>query len=277
MLFAPGTTECEPGSSGTVFSQGSVQVTSQQDVNLDLKANQQTIMENQQIIVNNQIKLMQALAKLQTGVDYLMENNMFGNHQSKDPAKILLKPVNSLAELIDLEESLKEANTIDKYVVNMGFICGTDGKASGMDSCYKLIDYFITREFMHSCSWTGNTKVTDENSPISTLQTAQSEATGKIPLKFYVHFRSLFLKLIRMADKDFTEMKCDEFFKRVMKNSKARLLAKSSSKHKNRPCNLKYKSRKVEATDGISLEKEVFEKGSEQTTVQNLLEQTQQV
>ncbi|XP_062564454.1 uncharacterized protein LOC134227165 [Armigeres subalbatus] len=241
MLITTQSADCEPGPSGSALSSEPVQ-NAERDISLN--ANQQTIMDNQQIIVNNQIKLMQAIAKLQTGVDLIIENNMFGNQQPKDTNKILLQPVSSIAEMNALEQSLKESGSADKYIKNMSFICGTDGKASGMDSCYKLIDYFVTREFMHTCSWTGNTKLTDEHISMNTMPDLQIEAVGKVPLKFYCHFRSLFLKLIRLSDKDFTEVKCDEFFKRVMKNSKARLQAKSSSKHKNRPCNLKYKSHK---------------------------------
>lgn len=261
MLITTGANE--PGSS-LVLPPESFQNDQQ---NINILANQHTILDNQQIIVNNQVKLMQAIAKMQTGVDYVIENNLLGTGKQKDPDEILLKPVGSLQELNALEESLKESAALEKYLTNMGFICGTDGKASGMDSCYKLIDYFITREFMHSCSWTGNTKVTDENTPLNTLSLTitQPDVSGKVPLKFYVHFRSLFLKLIRLADKDFTEVKCDEFFKRVMKNSKARLQAKSSSRHKNRPSNLKYKSRKEEASDGHGPEEAAVEKSLQPT------------
>lgn len=206
----------------------------------------QTLLENQQIIVNNQMRIMQAVAKLQAGVDYLMEYDIIRNPEPTDTAKNLFEPVDSVDKLNALEESLKEAKVVDKYIASMGFICGTDGKATGTDCCYKLIDHFITREFMHACSWTGHTKLTDENNPSNSQSATHPEICGKVPLKFYANFRSLFLKLVRLADKDFTEVKCDEFFKRVMKNSKARLNSKSSSKHKNRPSNLQYKPRRGE-------------------------------
>ncbi|XP_065083434.1 uncharacterized protein LOC135705589 [Ochlerotatus camptorhynchus] len=257
MLFSNGPNEDVPGPSALILSPDSIQHNSQ---NSNMIANQQMILENQQIIVNNQLKLMQALAKMQTGVDYLMESNMFGNIQPNDKTNILLKPVDSLSDLNALEESLKEPTAMEKYITNMSFICGTDGKSTGMDSCYKLVDFFITREFMHLCSWTGNSKVTDEN---DSLNAQFLESPGKIPLKFYTNFRSLFLKLIRLADKDFTEVKCDEFFKRVMKNSKARLQAKTASKHKNRPNNLKYKSRKTEISTGNGQEEPTEKKTSE--------------
>ena len=241
MLFATEANGCQAGPSGMLLSPDLMQVN---ELDTNTNESHQTILENQQVIVNNQLKIMQAVAKLQTGVDYLMEKDMTRNTEPRDPSKVVFEPVDSVDMLDSLEESLKEPDAAGKYISSMGFICGTDGKANGMDCCYKLIDHFITRDFMHSCSWTGNAKATDENDPMNTLPTTQSEASTKVPLKFYANFRSLFLKLIRLADKDFTELKCDEFFKRVMKNSKARLNSKSSSKHKNRPNNLQYKSRK---------------------------------
>ena len=127
----------------------------------------------------------------------------------------------------------------------MKFVCGSEGKSNGVDCCYKLIDYFFTREFLTECSWTGNSRIKDENKAVNGQSVEGPDSGGKIPLKFYRNVRTLFLKLIIEADKDFTELKCEEFFKRVMKNSKQRLNAKTCSKHKSRPKNLKYTERKL--------------------------------
>lgn len=71
---------------------------------------------------------------------------------------------------------------------------------------------------------------------------------AKVPLKFYKNVRSLFLNLVMQADKDFSELECEKFFKTVLKNSKQRLSVKVlTSNHKNRPTNMKYNKPSVES------------------------------
>lgn len=105
----------------------------------------------------------------------------------------------------------------------MSVICGKSGKENGLDVCYKLIDYFIDRNFLKMCSWTGNTR--------------EKDASGsKIAVKYFKNFRNCFLKVVRLADIEFSEQKCDIFLKRVLKNSTQRSNAKRIlSTHKNRP------------------------------------------
>lgn len=177
------------------------------------------------------------MAKLLTCIDYLAQayNDRGPVPLSSDLSvhnnENLIQPVNSLEELNALEETLKNDATMRNHIDGMCFICGNSGKSNGTDCCYKLIDYFVTRHFLLRCSWTGNARA---------LNPKQS-TNSKVPLKFYKGFRKLFLKLVMLADKDFTEMDCESFFKRVMKNSKQRLEAKiNASKHKNRPTKLKY-------------------------------------
>lgn len=206
------------------------------------------ILMNQTNILENQMRMMQHMATMQTNMEYLTQA-VFDNNSCRTPptdqAEILAKPVSSAEELNKLEESLKDEGVLQKFVANMSFICGTNGKANGVDCCYKLVDYFLTREFLTECSWTGKCRVGDENRSDNAPAVEGSQTNcSKVPIKFFKHFRTLFLKLVLLAGKDFTEIKCEEFFKRVMKNSKQRLGVKASSKHKNRPKNLKYAARK---------------------------------
>ena len=208
----------------------------------------ETVLSNQHRIEEYQLKMMQFMAKLQTSMDYLAEYTMGNNSTLTNapvPVERVRSPVNSVEELANLEESLKDDNVMRAYISNMKFVCGSEGKSNGVDCCYKLIDYFFTREFLTECSWTGNSRIKDENKAVNGQSVEGPDSGGKIPLKFYRNVRTLFLKLIIEADKDFTELKCEEFFKRVMKNSKQRLNAKTCSKHKNRPKNLKYTERKL--------------------------------
>ncbi|XP_062556987.1 uncharacterized protein LOC134221826 [Armigeres subalbatus] len=214
-----------------------------------------TILLNQSNILDNQMKMMQWMANMQTKQEYLMnvvlDGNSIGAAHNKQ-LEMMFKPISSSDELNKLEEDLKDPEVLQKYLTNMNFICGANGKGNGLDCCYKLIDYFMTREFLTECSWTGNCRVGEESKSNDTAVGEVSD-TSKVALKFFKRTRTLFMKLILLADKDFTEIDCDAFFKRVMRNSKQRLTVKAMSKHKNRPKNLKYNTRKIEhGKDGHS-------------------------
>lgn len=205
------------------------------------------LQENQRIIMENQSKIMQALAKIQTNQEYAMthchcrstQNETVLTKQHVQHDQHVLTPVGSVDELAALERALEDRKVVQQFSGGMSFICGITGKAQGTDCCYKLIDYFFTREFLTQCSWTGLVRLSDANSQQDPSTSA--DGTAKVPLKFYKNIRALFLNLIMQADKDFSELDCEKFFKTVLKNSKQRLSAKVlTSKHKNRPKNLKY-------------------------------------
>lgn len=204
--------------------------------------NLDTIWENQRTIMENQSKIMQALAKIQTNQEYAMTHCQFPTTHTILPTQEVqhvLTPVDSVDELKALERSLEDGKLEQQFLNGMSFICGITGKAQGTDCCYKLIDYFFTRQFLTQCSWTGMVRLTDANSQQDPSTSADTGA--KVPLKYYKHIRALFLNLIMQADKDFSELACEKFFKTVLKNSKQRLSAKFlTSKHKNRPSNMKY-------------------------------------
>lgn len=150
------------------------------------------------------------------------------------PKNQLFDPVDSHEEIAELEDKLKNVDYFSQVVNSMSFICGKNGDGIGLDCCYKLIDYFITRQFANQCSWTGNTRT--------------PSGTGKVPLKFYENFRKCFRSVVTLADSKFTETDCDDFFKRILKNSAQRINANQlrQSKHRNRPKNLKYCQGRVE-------------------------------
>lgn len=227
----------------------------QPEVVHDNTSDNAAVLANQNVIIANQSKIMQVLAKLITEVEYMSQalcEGQRGASTSIATMENIADPVNSVEELDLLEESLKDDRVMQKYIQSMSFICGTSGKANGLDSCYKLVDFFVTRPLLLQCSWTGNSrasgvKQTQENEP------STSGETSKVALKFYKKFRSLFLKLVMLADRDFSEVDCDVFFKRIIKNSKQRVnAAMTTSRHRNRPRNIKYKV-KNPATDTDSV------------------------
>lgn len=214
-----------------------------------------TLRENQHIIMENQSKIMVALAKIQTNQDYAMthcrchavvKGTVLPEVSPKEPVQSVLTPVDSKEELDALERSLEDTKLMQQFAHGMNFICGITGKSQGVDCCYRLIDHFFTRQLLTQCSWTGMVRLKDANSQ---QEPSGSVDTGaKIPLKFYKNIRALFLSLIRQADKDFSELECEKFFKTILKNSKQRLSVRVlTSKHKNRPINLKYNKSGVES------------------------------
>lgn len=111
----------------------------------------------------------------------------------------------------------------------MTSICGEDGKENGINCSYLLVDNFFTRQFMTYCSWAGGSRNT---------------AGGKIPFKIYINTMSLFHTLVQRADKDFSMIHCQQFFKKVMKNSTRRNSCgpiTRTSRAKSRPSRMIYK------------------------------------
>ena len=196
------------------------------------------ILKNLNIVIRNQAEIKVSLDNLAKAIGNLHINKQENSIEKSPPTQetFTIKPLETEAELSQFEKNLESDVFFQKVVEGMKFICGYGGKANGTDCCYKLIDFFLTRDFVTLCSWTGNTKKDGET---------------KVPLKFFKNFKSCFLKLIILADKNFTDMECDKFFKTILKNSKQRTDAnKIVSSHKTRPKNLKYKKRvKVPTTE----------------------------
>ncbi|XP_055526995.1 uncharacterized protein LOC129719627 [Wyeomyia smithii] len=207
----------------------------------------ETVATNQAHIMENLTKIISCLAHIKTSMDYLNERvsqiDMFTREKATEvqPEDLLLS-IDSLNILDELEQNLKDQAVVAKYITTLSHICGISGRENGIDCCYRLIDNFITRQFLTTCTWTGISRDNNE----AEMLNGESDRQLKVPFVMYKNIRCLFLKLILQADNSFTAIKCDEFFKRVLKNSKQRLLSKTVSKHKNRPRNLKYKVRHEE-------------------------------
>lgn len=181
-------TEEQAESSQIIFLTGNGQTLSQ-TTNLD------TLRQNQGTIMENQSKIMQALAKIQTNQEYAMTHCHCHATQkdtilTKQQAQHVLTPVGSVEELEALERALDDGKLVQQYSCGMSFICGITGKAQGTDCCYKLIDYFFTRQFLTQCSWTGMVRLTDANSQEE--PSTRADAGAKVPLKFYKNIRALF-------------------------------------------------------------------------------------
>lgn len=188
-----------------------------------------------EMVIENQKKIFDKMARLQTCLESLVklisENLTFINHEGNQPVEkeiINFSPIDTKEKLEWFEEELKNKKFFDDFVQKMSIICGKTGKENGLDVCYKLIDYFIDRNFLRMCSWTGNTRARDEQS-------------SKVAVKYCKNFRNCFLTVVRLADVDFSEQNCEIFLKRVLKNSTQRSTAKRIlSTHKKRPKKISY-------------------------------------
>lgn len=202
------------------------------------KVNLEIVLKNQKIMLQRQTKFQISLDTLTSLMcDYFDRptcDRDFSNVSNvsqpvvESSGTLPFEPIDSVEKLTEFEEKLKNETYMNEIVESMAFICGKSGTAIGLDCCYKLIDYFLTRNFVTQCSWTGNTRL--------------GPGIEKVPLKFFESFRKCFRSIITLADSKFTETECEDFFKRVMKNSIQRQKSGTirQSKHKRRPKNLKY-------------------------------------
>lgn len=183
-------------------------------------------------LLANQQQMMQQLSVLQSSVDHLMGQQSIDKPCKDTYSRSFINPIKTISELDELENKLKDKQSYNNLVSALTFVCGSSGKCRGLDSCYKLVDYFFSREFFLNCSWTGSTRDITEK---------------KIPLKYYTRVRNCFMEIVRKSDINFTEMECEKFLKVVIKNAKPRLNNKINSGSKNRTKFKIVRSRAIDA------------------------------
>lgn len=127
----------------------------------------------------------------------------------------------------------------------MSAICGEDGNQNGINCSYILVDHFFTRRFMTKCSWAGGSRNSDE---------------GKIPFKIYLNTMNLFHTLVQRADQGCSMIHCQQFFKKVIKNSTRRNSCGAitrASRAKCRPRKMVYKKFN-QTNNGETIHKELL-------------------
>ncbi|XP_073952592.1 uncharacterized protein isoform X1 [Choristoneura fumiferana] len=169
-------------------------------------------------VLANQTKMMKQLSKLQSSFNHFRDTRPRDLVNSDDTtpqsasnlsSSRRIKPAKNLQDLEELEENLSNEEFFSDVVSEMKLICGFSGTSIGLNSCYKLVDYFVERECLLHCSWTGSTR---------------SETEGlKIPFKRFTNLMKCFHALVQESDSTFSEVDCQEFFKRILRNSKKRL------------------------------------------------------
>lgn len=164
---------------------------------------------------------------LQKSMSTILEASVSANIDPISTRKFHLKPLDSLLELQELNDKLKDAHAFNDYFENLKIICGQNTKFG-----YK----FFTRKFFTICSWAGGAKVPNT----------------KFPFKCYDNVIVLFFKLIRLADPKFTQRGSELFFKNVIRNSLRRFESNKvrTSKSKRRAKKLSYSARFSEDDQG---------------------------
>lgn len=108
--------------------------------------------------------------------------------------------------LENFEDMLKHSDVKQEIRNKLNVVC-SKGKRKGYNNCFKLIDTMFSRKFMTECSWLGDSRI---ESP-------------KVRFKSFVNTLNLFFEIIHDSDETFTNMECEIFLKRVLKNSKKRI------------------------------------------------------
>nr|XP_019527428.2 uncharacterized protein LOC109399441 [Aedes albopictus] len=136
------------------------------------------------------------------------------DEDSVDIKKNEFEPVKNLAELDAIEEKCKNDSFVANVVRSMGKIHGKHRfTGAGQTVCLQLIDYFIDRQFLRECSWTGVSKTKDPNGNLR----------PKIAFSKYSKFIDLFFQSVLNADELFTLESCHKFLKQCIRNSKQRV------------------------------------------------------
>ncbi|KAI5646662.1 FLYWCH zinc finger domain-containing protein [Phthorimaea operculella] len=125
------------------------------------------------------------IATLQESLEKLLETVNPKNPLHSD----IVKPISSVQDATTFEQKLTDEAFFADLVSKMTHICGTTGKSIGMNSCYRLIDHFFTRQFLfRDATWTGGAnpqcteseKSTDVLHRIATLQNSLENLLQKV-------------------------------------------------------------------------------------------------
>lgn len=91
---------------------------------------------------------------------------------------------------------------------------------NGINTCYQLIDRFIDKKFMPSCSWTGISRGENEKCSIQKCK----------------NVLNVFFAIVKSVNEHFSIARLETFFKNITKNAKRRSenkgLRQSSTHHR---------------------------------------------
>ncbi|XP_048481521.1 uncharacterized protein LOC125489538 [Plutella xylostella] len=178
--------------------------------------NQLKILEVLEELQNTQKKILQQLAKHE--VQFMELSNKMAECSVATTARKNCEgsaveehfpPLKTVEELYKLEENLKDVEFRTKYFKMMSSLCSPGLGAKGTNICYKIVDYFFSRELLTLVSWSGNSR--DQNE--------------KIAFKFFAHTRQMIFSIIHNADSTISQLETDNFMRAIIKNSRQRFQA----------------------------------------------------
>lgn len=121
--------------------------------------------------------------------------------------ELTFQPIDTEAELVELNEKSKSSEFINKTIEYMGQTCGKDTFKDGRDTGYIVIDHFATRKFWTTCTWTGSS----------------GPDNPKFCLSKYSAFIHLIEEVIRFSSPSWTKIQNQKFIiKSILGNSTAR-------------------------------------------------------
>lgn len=126
---------------------------------------------------------------------------------TKSRIESTFQPIDTEAELMELNEKAKSSDFIDQTIESLGQTCGKDMMSDGRDAGYAVVDQFATRKFWTTCTWTGTSGA--EN--------------PKFCLSKYTAFINLIEEVIRFSTPSWTKIQNHQFLiKSILGNSAAR-------------------------------------------------------
>ncbi|XP_069363481.1 uncharacterized protein [Maniola hyperantus] len=174
---------------------------------------QETVLKRLETIENGQMNIMMKLSELGAQIEGFLHQTQ----QEKLSTVVGFEPIDSVEDLEQFNELLKDKESSDKLKEKLAVVCGT-GKGKGTNNCFSLVDVMFTRRFLTECSWAGGSR----------------NDKKKTCFKAYNRVISFFFDLIYNSDKKFTVLECETFFKNILKNSvrrnSSKLLRTSATK-----------------------------------------------
>lgn len=177
----------------------------------------ETVADNQKLLLDNQQSMLKKLEVLSNQFTQFTRRPFVIENVHRPESEF--EQITNLRMLQNFEDMLKNPDLKQEIRNKLNVVC-SKGKGKGYNNCFMLIDIMFSRKFMTECSWLGGSRM-----------------ESKIRMKSFVNTLNLFFEIIHDSDETFTKMECEIFLKRVIKNSKQRLVSKglrSSTKRKRR-------------------------------------------
>ncbi|XP_028169159.1 uncharacterized protein LOC114359107 isoform X1 [Ostrinia furnacalis] len=220
-----------------------------------------TVIENQKSLADTQEKILAHVMGMSSQFEQFMKQSQMQTSHLKTSTRLdpfinrrtsniiplqpmqvfeQFKPISNQEEMAAFEDSLKDEAFGAELRSKLLPLCAS-GKGKAISNAYVYLDVLFERKFLTRCSWSGGSR--DDNT--------------KLCFKFYKRTIIFFFSLVYTTDQTFTFAECEEFIKRVLRNSNKREAAKmmraSTSRRRGK------RRKKVEECDSDDISQEIDE------------------